>query len=131
MPRVPSSPVFQAVRDGCSAFLACELLKRVNAVFNQVGSFPTPCPAETDLSALLLAATPVLTHQMELFQMGVRMMPEESLRNLLCTQAASVQSEEHPKQPLRVSDKNTQLHDPKVIPSAIMKKKELKGKESP
>lgn len=73
----------------------------------------------------------VLIHQRELFQMGVRMKPQESLRNLLYTQAASVQSEEHPKQLLRVSDKNMQPHNKKVIPSITMKKKELKERNPP
>lgn len=109
-----------------SCWLWCTVpLKRVNVVFNQVGSLP-PLALQRQTYLLSSLLPLVLIHQM-----GVRMRPEESLRNLLYTQAASVQSEEHPKQPLHVSDKNTQLHDPKVIPSAIMNKKELKGKGSP
>lgn len=107
-----------------SCWLQCTVsLERINVVFKQVGSFPSPCPAQTDLSCPDTPEGAVSD--------GVRMRPQESLRNLLYTQAASVQSEEHPKQLLRVSDKNMQPHNKKVIPSITMKKKELKERNPP
>lgn len=63
---------------------------------------------------------------MELFQNETR----GKLKKLY-TQAASVQSKEHPKQLLHVLDKTMQLHNQKAIPSAIMKKDELKERNPP
>lgn len=123
---------FRQLESCCSAFLACDLLSPMHSATGEIKVvfkyLPPPLVLQRQTYLLCSLLPLVLIYQMELFQMGVWMRPEESLRNLPYTQAGSVQSKEHPK---NLCMFQTKLYNQKAIPSALMKKKGLKERDPP
>lgn len=110
--------------------------ERIKVVFSQLGSFPTLCPAEAALSALLLAATysdvsdglpqSYFIH----WGLGSEWDRRRAYEIFLTHKQHQVQSKENPKQALHVSDSTIQLHYQKVT-VCYYETLRTKRKESP
>lgn len=110
--------------------------ERIKVIFSQLGSFPTSCPAEAALSALLLTATysdisdGLLQTYFIHWRWGSEWHHRRAYETFFIHKQHQVQSKEHPKQALHVSDSNMQLHYQKVI-VCYYEKLRAKIKESP